>query len=212
MRIAPDHPRLRIVAIACWAIGAWLIIQAPQTVLILQQTLFTTASLLAAALLFALGVAFWLLGTDRRAGVIFDAKGLMLNLGHSAAFVEWDNIAAIGVSERRRSLLAIGSRSQFGIRLHCPEDYLQSYEARLPASYGALARLVRLTKRLLAPLGAKPAAPTLATLEMHRRRTGYDLLIPEAQLGGKADAFCTLVETYRANPHQRRTFAMLSKG
>ncbi len=204
MRIAPDHPRLRIIAIACWALGAWLIIQSSQIILVSQQRLLTVTTFVAAILIFALGITFWLLGTDRRAGVVFDAKGLMLNLGHSAAFVGWDNIVEVGVSARRRSLLAIGSRRQLGIRLQHPEAYIQSYEMRLPASRGLLASLVRLTQFMLKPFTTQIHAPTLADLAQHRRQTGYDLLIPETQLGGRAGAFLTIVETYRANPRQRR--------
>lgn len=204
MRIAPDHPRLRIVAVACWALGAWLIIQSPQIALVSQQRLLSAATFVAAVLLFAIGVTFWLLGTDRRAGVVFDAKGLMLNLGHSAAFISWENIADVGVSARRGSLLALGSRRQLGITLKRPEEYLQSYETRIPASRGVLAGMVRLTQQVLKPISTPRLAPTPADIEQHRRLTGYDVLIPEAQLGGRAGAFQEIVETYRANPHRRR--------
>jgi hypothetical protein len=210
MRIAPDHPRLRIVAVVCWALGAWLIIQSPRVDLLNQQRLFTAASFIAAILFFAVGIAFWLLGTDQRAGVVFDSKGLMLNLGHSAAFIGWDNIAAVGISGRRRSLLALGSRSQLGIRLQRPHEYIQSYETRLPASRSVLAVPVRLIRRLLMPFAGPAPIPTLAALEAQRRHTGYDVLIPEAQLGGRADTFCAMVETYRANPAQRRTLQVQS--
>lgn len=209
MRIAPDHPRLRIVAVACLALGAWLIIQSPPIVPTSLGQLLPAALFIAAALLFALGIAFWLLGTDRRAGVVFDSKGLMLNLGHSAAFVSWDNIAAVGVTKRRYNLLTIGSPHQLGIRLHRPNEYLQSYEMRLPASNGILGHLIRLIRRTLAPVGARAQAPTPAMLEAQRRQTGYDLLIPEAQLGGRAGAFQVIVETYRNNPQQRRALLRL---
>jgi|GEM_PF-1180988 len=199
MRIAPDHPRLRVVAVACLAVGGWLLLQPG---LLASGALLSSALFVAAALVLAVGVSFWLLGTDRRAGVLFDSKGLSLNLGHSAAFVSWENIAAVGVSQRRASLLALGSRGQVGIRLHRPAEYLQSYEHRLPASRGLLAAALRLLHAVLAGGGPGPT-PTSATLARARRRTGYDILIPEALLGGQAAAFVGLVETYRASPAQR---------
>ena len=39
-------------------------------------------------------------------------------------------------------------------------------------------------QRILQPLSPQERAPTLAELAHHRRLTGYDVLIPEAQLGG----------------------------
>lgn len=154
---------------------------------------------------FALGVAFWLLGTDRRAGIIFDAKGLMLNLGHSAAFVSWENIDSVGLTQRRFNLLALGSSYQLGIRLHNPEEYLQSYEVRIPASQGLLAQLIRLLARSFSSTTSQ-APPSPASLDALRRQTGYDLLVPEAQLGGRAAAFVEMIEAYRKNPTRRRMF------
>ncbi len=155
-------------------------------------------------MILAVGAAFWLLATDRRAGVTFERKGLSLQLGHSSAFVSWENIAAVGVTGRRSSLLALGSREQIGIRLHNPEQYLQSYEARVPASPGLLARGVRLVERLTRGErgGAAPGLDGVAGL---RRRTGYDIVIPEAQLGVRATSFAALLEAYRVCPEQRRS-------
>jgi hypothetical protein len=73
-----------------------------------------------------------------------------------------------------------------------------------------LAGPVRLIRHLLMPFAGQLPIPTPAVLEGQRRRTGYDVLIPEAQLGGRAAAFCAMVETYRANPAQRRILQMQS--
>ncbi|MCG8351194.1 MAG: hypothetical protein MI924_25770 [Chloroflexales bacterium] len=197
MRIAPDHPRLRAVAVACWALGAWWTVQLGVASLYTHALSIAIAFL--AIILFAIGVAFWLLGTDRRAGIVFDSKGLMLNLGHSAAFIAWDNIAAIGISRHRTSLLTLGSSRQLGIKLRDPQAYIQSYEERLPASTGLFAQGVRLLDRALRSFGHKPSAPTPDTLARLRARTGYDLLVPEALLGGKAKAFAELVAVYRTD-------------
>jgi hypothetical protein len=160
---------------------------------------------IAAILCLAIGVAFWLLGTDRRAGVVFDSKGLMLNLGHSAAFVSWQNIVEVGVSHQRSSLFALGSSSQIGILLKDPAEYIQSYETRLPASRGTLGGAIRLIWHLTAIARSTPTFPDVAKIDALRRRTGYDLLIPESLLGGRSVSFVTLVEAYRHNPYHRRT-------
>lgn len=204
MRIAPDHPRLRIVAIACWAFAALLIVQAPHVAPFAQRELLAAFVFVAAALIFAIGISFWLLGTDRRAGVILDSKGVMLNLGHSASFVGWENIAEIGISHRRSTIFALGSRAQLGIRLYDPAAYLQSYEARIPSGRGIFAQLVRFLQRRI-PRDRQEYTPTLADLAQHRQQTGYDLLVPEALLGGRASAFVDLIETYRTNPRERQT-------
>lgn len=210
MRIAPNHPRLRIVAVACWALGGWLLLQPGVLVATSFGQLLSAALVIAAALVLAFGVAFWLLGTDRRAGIVFDSKGLTLNLGHSASFVSWENIAAVGVSEHRANLFSLGSRSQIGIRLHRPEEYLQSYEARLPASRGLIAAALRLVQRVLRLAQRTPEAPSLNDLAQMRRRTGYDLIIPEALLGGRAAAFVEIVEAYRTSPAERRALGPYS--
>jgi hypothetical protein len=204
MRITPSHPRLRATAIACMICGAWVLLQSSTIAVTGYSTLLTIAIDIAAILCLAVGVAFWLLGTDRRAGVVFDSKGLMLNLGHSAAFVSWQNIADIGVSHRRSSLLTLGSSAQIGILLNNPAEYIQSYETRLPASRGAIGSAIRLLGRATATARSAPQSPDIAELEALRRRTGYDLLIPEALLGGHSASFVVLVDAYRQNPCRRR--------
>jgi hypothetical protein len=204
MRITPSHPRLRVTAIASMIFGAWALLQSSKIATSSYSMLLIIAIDIAAILCLAIGVAFWLLGTDRRAGVVFDSKGLMLNLGHSAAFVSWQNIAGVGVSHRRSSLLALGSSAQIGILLKNPAEYIQSYEARLPASRGAIGSAIRLIGRIIALTRSVPQSPDVAMIEALRRRTGYDLLIPEALLGGRSASFVDLVDTYRQNPCRRR--------
>jgi hypothetical protein len=156
-------------------------------------------------LLLAIGVAFWQMSVDKRAGIVFDAKGLLLNLGHSSAFIAWDNIERVGVSGYRASVLALGSRRQLGIRLRDVQAYVQSYEDRLPAAHGALAHGLRLIQSLLRPYQRLADAPILGHLTQTRAETGYDVLVPEALLGGAADAFVDLVDTYRLRSSERRT-------
>jgi hypothetical protein len=205
MRITPSHPRLRIIAVASFALGGWSLLQPGQIAASGHSPLLAVTISLAAIFFLAIGVAFWMLGTDRRAGIIFDSKGLMLNLGHSAAFVSWQNIADTGVSRRRSSILALGSSAQIGIRLHDPLEYLQSYEARLPASRSLIACAIRLVRRVVSRLGRQLLAPSLEQIEALRSATGYDLLIPEVLLGGQADGFIGLIDTYRHNPSSRRS-------
>ena len=92
MRIAPNLPRLRVVALSCWAVGGWCIIYGAQLTPVLL-----ISTILLGALLLAIGLAFWQLSGDRRAGIVFDAKGILLNLGHSSAFISWENIERVGV-------------------------------------------------------------------------------------------------------------------
>jgi hypothetical protein len=159
---------------------------------------------LAGALLLALGVAFWALSGDRRAGVVFDAKGLLLNLGSSASFVGWENIERLGTSTLRSSWLSIGSGLALGIRLRDPAAYLQSYEVRLPASDGLFGRMLRLLQRLLTSANMFGKSPSLADLAHMRARTGYDVLVPEALLGGAAGAFVELTLQYRRDTVAKR--------
>ncbi len=199
MRIAPNHFRLRVVALVCLGLGVWWLLQPQLLVTEGMPPALVIGGTLLAALLLAIAASFWMLATDRRAGVILDRKGLSLNLGYSSAFVSWENIAAVGVTRRRSSVFAIGSHGQLGIRLHDPEQYLQSYEQRLPAAPGILARAVRLLARLSSG-SSQSAAPSLRALERLRRRTGYDIVIPEAQLGRRAEDFVALLESYRPRP------------
>src|SRR5690348_6933793 len=105
MRIIPDQPRLRAIALGCWVLSGWCIVYGGRLL-----AGYTVVSLLAVSvellglLGLALGVAFWLLGNDRQAGITFDSKGLLLNLGHSSAFISWSNIERVGVTARRDSL------------------------------------------------------------------------------------------------------------
>lgn len=199
MRVSPNHHRLRVIALCCWiSASLW----------ILSLTLVTTngVSLLLAicvvlfsAFLLALGISFWLLGRDRRAGVVFDSKGLLLNLGRSTSFVSWDNIERIGVSNRRSTWMALGSIQQLGIRLYRPEPYIQSCEVRLPAADGPLAGGVYSLSHLLSTDRSAERLPTIDALNHVRVRTGYDILVPEAFLGGKAESFVHLIHAFRAN-------------
>ncbi|NTW02952.1 MAG: DUF2982 domain-containing protein, partial [Oscillochloris sp.] len=200
MRITPSHPRLRVTAIACMIIGAWALLQPSKIVANGHPALLAVAISIAAILSLTIGVVFWLLGTDRRAGVVFDSKGLMLNLGHSAAFISWQNITEVGLSHRRSNLFALGSKALIGIRLDDPSEYIQSYETRIPASRSVLASAVRLIQHVIHMRNLAPIAPTLAEIETIRRRTGYDLLIPESLLGGHPTAFVEMVDAYRRNP------------
>jgi hypothetical protein len=206
MRITPNHPRLRLVALGCWAISGWSIIQGgrlagARPVL----SLMIVGVELLGLLLLAIGVAFWQMSVDKRAGIVFDAKGLLLNLGHSSAFIAWENIERVGVSGYRASVLALGSRRQLGIRLRDVQAYVQSYEDRLPAARGLLAHGLRLIQSLLRPYQRIADAPILSHLAQTRAETGYDVLVPEALLGGAADAFVDLVDTYRLRSSERRT-------
>lgn len=157
-------------------------------------------------LLVAVGLAFWSLGHDRRAGVIVDGKGLLLNLGHSSAFIAWDNIERAGTSQCFTSVLMLGSRRQFGIALRDVQPYIQSYEERLPGGGPIKAglRLVQQALRARHPLADEELALYLATC---RRRSGYDVLVPEALLGQSAILFAEQVEAQRARraPRQTRT-------
>jgi hypothetical protein len=205
MRISPNHPRLRLVALGCWAVSGWCIVQGSQLIGIGNlSSVMIIGIFLLAFLLLAIGVAFWQIGLDKRAGIVFDTKGILLNLGHSAAFIAWENIEAVGVSRYRFSILSLGSHRQLGIRLRNPEEYVQSYEERLPASRGPLAVALRLIARLLQPFQKHNDAPLLQQLAQSRAETGYDVLVPEALLGGRASAFVELVDVYRLRTSERR--------
>lgn len=203
MRIAPNHPRLRIVALACWSLGCWWIWQ---TALVLSSNSAPTLAaplLLAAALIVALGVAYWQLSNDARAGIVFDAKGLMLNLGSSSAFVSWENIEAVGICRHRNTLLTLGSSQQLGIRIYEALPYVQSYEPRLPAARGPLAQGLALLHQALRRFHTHDGSPSTRQLARQRAQTSYDILVPEVMLGGSAEGFIRLIETYRSDPQQR---------
>ena len=204
MRIIPDQPRLRVVALTCWVLGCWCLVEAMRLL-----TAPTISRLLAlgvvvlALLAFAVGVAFWLIGTDRHAGITFDAKGVLLNLGHSSAFISWQNIRRVGVTRQRASLLALGSARQIGIELRDVTQYFQTYEERLPAARGPLSGAVRLIRRLLHGSTPTNDQALRAATAHSRARTGYDLVIPEALLGGRAELFADLVDSYRLRAAER---------
>lgn len=199
MRITPNFSRFRIVALACWACGAWFIVQGSMLAMHHDfRHALIISTLLLSSILLALGIAFWPLGTDRQAGVIVDSKGLLLNLGHYAAFIAWDNVAQVGVSTHRRSLLTLGSPRQLGIVLHDVQPYLQSYEGRMPAARGVLAGALRMLARVFQPFHRADAALTAAQVAACRARTGYDVLVPEAFIGGRVEEFIALIEQQRA--------------
>lgn len=154
-------------------------------------------------LAFAVGVAFWQLGADKQAGIAIDSKGLLLNLGAYAAFVSWENIDRLGISTRRSNLLALGSRRQLGIALCDNQSFLQSYEKRLPATRGLMARALHLIESLLRPFRPQSDKPIKFQLAYNRAHTGYDVLIPETLLGGTAEEFIALAEAYRQHGDQR---------
>lgn len=206
MRVSSNRPRLRAVAVGCWALGLLCATMGDRLLFpsVHGAILFVCVHVLA-ALLLALGVTFWLLGADRRAGVIVDQKGLLLNLGHSAAFIAWENIERIGVSSHRGDLYTLASRRQLGIALRETQPYIQSYEPRTPAGRGPIAAATRLLARRLRPL-ARPADTQLqSALELRRAQTGYHVLVPDAFLGGSADAFLAQVAAFqRQSPRLSR--------
>lgn len=205
MRFRPHGSRLRAVALGCWTIAAFCLIQSNFVSLSAPQLLALTISTrLLGILLLALGVAFWLLGTDRRAGIMFDSKGLVLNLGSSTSFIAWENIERVGVSSYRSNLLAIGSKHQFGIRLRDTSVYMQSYEERLPAATGVFATALRCLSWLLQRFQYSNDRPLAARLAHNRVKSDFDILIPEAFVGGRADSFAELVEACRVNMVARR--------
>jgi hypothetical protein len=211
MRITPNQPRLRAVALGCWAVSGWCTIYSGRLITrAAGTTLLIIGIELLALLVLAVGVAFWLLSGDQRAGITFDSKGLLLNLGHSSAFIGWANIERLGVTAHRDSLFTLGSPRQMGIALRDAHAYVQTYEERLPAAQGLLARGVRLIDSALRRCRRMNDAPLAAQLAACRAQTGFDVLVPEALLGGGAEAFVELVETYRLNRSERRVFEGLA--
>jgi hypothetical protein len=205
MRIIPNQPQLRVIALGCWVLSCWCIVYggklfAGHT----ATTLLTLCIELLALLGLAVGVAFWLLSSDQQAGITFDSKGMLLNLGHSSSFISWDNMERVGVTSRRDNVLAIGSARQVGIALRNAQEYIQTYEDRLPARNGLLARGVGLIGTALRPWQHPDNTPIAARIAACQAQTGYDVLVPEALLGGTADAFVKLIDTYRLHPAERR--------
>ena len=211
MRIIPNQPRLRVIALGCWVLSGWCIVYggrlfAGHTATLLLMLCITLLGLLA----LAVGVAFWLLSSDQQAGITFDSKGMLLNLGHSSSFINWADIERIGVTSRRDNLLTIGSARQIGITLRDSQAYMQSYEDRLPATRGVLARAVGLLDTALRPWHRVSDAPIAARLAACHAQTGYHVLVPEALLGGSAAAFVELIDMYRLHPAERRMLENLA--
>ncbi len=197
MRIIPNQPRLRLVALACWIVGCWCLVEGARLLAMPPiSRLLALGVVLLGLLALATGVAFWLIGTDQRAGITFDTKGILLNLGHSSAFVGWGNIRRIGVTRQRASVLSIGSPRQLGIALLDTEQYVQSYEARLPAARGPLSGALHIIHWLLHRSAPADDHALRGALAACRTRTGYDLLIPEALLGRSAEEFAALLDRY----------------
>jgi hypothetical protein len=211
MRIIPNQSRLRVIALGCWVVSSWCIVYggslfAGHTATMLLMLCIELLGLLG----LAVGVAFWLLSTDQQAGITFDKKGLLLNLGHSSAFINWANIERVGVTSRRDSLLTIGSARQIGIVLRNRQAYIQTYEDRLPATRGVLARGIRLLDTALRPWRRVSDAPIAARLATCHAQTGYHVLVPETQLGGSAAAFVELIDTYRLQSSERHMLESLA--
>lgn len=203
MRTSFNSRRLGIVALALGALAA---ICALAAVLLPIQGPLPLAGLALASLLAAVALRFWALSRDRRAGVIVDSKGLLLNLGHSSAFISWANIERAGTSTRVTSVLTIGSRRQLGIALRDVRPYIQSYEERLPSGSGALFGALRQLQRLGVARHQLADEELALHLAVSRRRTGFDVIIPEALLGQPASVFVELIEDRRrvragATPH-----------
>jgi len=198
MRITPNQSRLRVVALGCWVLSGWCIVYGGSLFVGHTATRLLILCIILLSLLgLAVGVAFWLLSSDRQAGITFDSKGMLLNLGHSSAFISWANIERVGVTAHRDSLLAIGSARQIGIALRNPRAYIQTYEERLPATRGVLARGVWLIDTALRPWRRVSDAPIAARLAACQAQTGFQVLVPEALLGGRAEAFVKLIDAYR---------------
>jgi hypothetical protein len=211
MRIIPNLSRLRVIALGCWVLSSWCIVYGGR---LFAEHTATLLLMLCIALLgffgLAVGVAFWLLSSDQQAGVTFDSKGLLLNLGHSSSFINWANIERVGVTSRRDSLLTIGSAHQIGITLRDSQSYIQTYEDRLPATRGVLTRGMRLIDTAMRPWRRVNDAPIAARLAICHVQTGYHVLVPEALLGGSAAAFVELIDTYRLQPSERETLKSLA--
>ncbi|MEO7913668.1 MAG: hypothetical protein ABIV47_28785 [Roseiflexaceae bacterium] len=204
MRIIPNLSRLRVIALCCWVLGSWCIVYAGSLFAGHMATLLLMFCIALLGLFgLAVGVAFWLLSSDQQAGITFESKGMLLNLGHSSSFINWANIERVGVTSRRDNLLTIGSTRQIGIELRDSQAYIQTYEDRLPATHGVLAHGMRLLDTALRPWRRVSDAPIAARLATCHMQTGYHVLVPEALLGGSAAAFVDLIDTYRLQPAQR---------
>jgi hypothetical protein len=212
MRIIPNRSRLRVIALGCWVVSSWCIVYGGSLFAGHMATVLLMLCIEILGLLgLAVGVAFWLLSTDQQAGITFDSKGMLLNLGNSSAFINWANIERMGVTARRDSLLTIGSARQIGIALRNPQAYIQTYEDRLPATGGVLARGIRLLDTALRPWRRVSDAPIATRLATCHAQTGYHVLVPEALLGGSAAALIELIDMYRLQPSEHRTLGSLTR-
>jgi hypothetical protein len=197
MRTRPNRNHLRHIALMFLGVGVGLIIcsallvsgQAAGIGLALGAGTFAQPALAAA-------LWFWALSRDCRAGIVVDGKGLVLNLGTSSAFIAWANIERVGVTWHCTSMLALGSRRQLGISLRDVLPYVQSYEQRVPVGPGPLEWGLRLVRRMLRERYASDNELALH-LGHCRRRTGFDVLIPEALLGQPAAFFAELIDDHR---------------
>lgn len=197
MRTTPNHARLRGVAVLFLSLGAAAI------ALVSARPFHPMLLMIGSALslpLAAVGLAFWSLSRDRKAGVIADSKGLLLNLGHCSAFIAWDNIERVGTTSCFTSVLTLGSRRQLGIALRDVRPYIQSYEDRVPSASGPIQEGLRLVQRALRARRPLADAELALHLAASRRRTGYDVLIPEALLGQPAITFADLLDERRQCP------------
>jgi hypothetical protein len=211
MRIIPNQPRLRVIALGCWVLSGWCIVYGGSLFAGHTATMLLVLCIELLALFgLAVGVAFWLLSSDRQASITFDSKGMVLNLGHSSSFISWANMERVGVTTRRDSVLSIGSARQVGITLRDSQAYIQTYEDRLPATRGVLARGIGLIDTALRPWRHVNDAPIIARIATCHTQTGYHVLIPEALLGGSAEGFVNLIDTYRLQPLERRTLERLA--
>lgn len=208
MYITPHFARFRTVALVCWILAAWFMIQGGIVAQHVSGPVLAISIVMLACILMAVGIAFWPLSQDRRAGVMLDSKGMLLNLSHCAAFIAWENIEHIGSSKQRRSLLSLGSRQQIGISLHDIQPYMQSYEERMPAAAGVLAGALRRLALLVRPCHTANDDSLAAQLADCKAATGYDVLIPEAFMGGKAGVAIALLEQYRRDPLHRQTITL----
>jgi hypothetical protein len=208
MYITPHFARFRTVALVCWVLAAWFIVQGSIVGQHVSGPVLTISIIMLACILTAVGIAFWPLSRDRRAGIMLDSKGMLLNLSHCAAFIAWENIEQIGVSKQHRNLLALGSRQQIGIMLHDVQPYMQSYEERMPAAAGLLGGSLRRLALFLRPCHTANDASLAAQLANCKAAAGYDVLIPEAFMGGKAEVVIPLLEQYRRDPLQRQVLTL----
>ncbi|HWQ14085.1 MAG TPA: hypothetical protein VNL77_14895 [Roseiflexaceae bacterium] len=201
MRTRPNRAQLRRVALASLGLGAGLFVLGALLISEWAPGVGLALGMCAGGLpLLAMALWFWALSRDRRAGIVVDSKGLLLNLGASSAFIAWDNIERVGVTWHYTGPLALGSRRQLGVALRDALPYIQSYEERVPAAPGPLGWGLRLARLALREGHSSDNALALHLVEC-RRRSGYDVLIPEELLGQPALFFAEVIEARRHRAH-----------